>query len=257
MVDAHDDFAAHLHRRLRHQVERAADRAFGRVLHGHDAEIRGARFDRAEDVVDRGGGERVGGEAEVLQGRALAEGALGPEVRDRDGALEREARRHDLAEEERDGLRGERAGIAFLDAAKDLRLALGPVGLADLERADLAGEARSLVEGGEEALVDAIDLAAQALELGIAHAATFMSVWRLVPRPRARARRGWKGLRGCGRCARSLRARRRCRGRRACTPSPLSICSPCWMLRPACAIVVEICPTMFGTFELAIAMRNG
>src|SRR5207302_9404700 len=134
---------------------------------------------RAEDLVDRGRGKRFGGEAEMLQRRALAEGAPGPEVGDRDRALEREARRHDLAEEERHGLGSERAGIAFLDAAKHLRLALGPVGLADLERADLAREARALVQRGEEAVVDAIDLAAQPLQLGIAHAAAFMSVSRL------------------------------------------------------------------------------
>ena len=30
-----------------------------------------------------------------------------------------------------------------------------------------------------------------------------------------------------------------------------------WMLSPACAIVVEICPSMFGTFALAIATRYG
>ena len=39
--------------------------------------------------------------------------------------------------------------------------------------------------------------------------------------------------------------------------SPRDLLTMLWMLRPACAIVVEICPTMFGTLALEMAMRNG
>ena len=37
--------------------------------------------------------------------------------------------------------------------------------------------------------------------------------------------------------------------------SPRDLLTMLWMFRPACAIVVEICPTMLGTFAFAIAMR--
>src|SRR5258708_11845453 len=171
MMDPHHDLPAHAHRRLRNEVQRAADRALGRVLPRHDAEIGGTRLDRAEHLVDRRGGLRLGGEAEVLERRALAEGALRPEVGDDDRPLEREARRHDLAEDERHGLAGKRPGIALLDAPQDLRLALGAIRLADLERADGAREPCARVELLEDAFVDAIDRLAQPIELGgIAHA---------------------------------------------------------------------------------------
>ena len=39
--------------------------------------------------------------------------------------------------------------------------------------------------------------------------------------------------------------------------SPFDLFSMLWMFSPACAIAVEIWPTMFGTFALAIAMRYG
>ena len=114
-----------------------------------------------------------------------------------------------------------------------LRLALGAVGLAHLERADLRARAcaRSLScsRMPSSTLVDRL---AQALEL-VAHVAQLDVA----------GRRGSRARRGCARCARSPRARRRCRGRRACTPSrPCDLLTMLWMLRPACAIVVEIWP---------------
>src|ERR1700694_232494 len=171
VMDAHHHFAAHLHRRLRHEVERAADRPLRGIFHRHDAEIRGARLHGAKHLVDRRGRHRFGGEPERLGRGALAECAPRPEVRHRDRALEREAGRHDLAKEERHHFGREWPGIAFLDAAQDLRFALGTVSLAYLEGADRAGELGAFVDRLQQPVVDAIDRLAQPLQLGVAHAA--------------------------------------------------------------------------------------
>src|SRR6185437_16219841 len=257
VVDAHDHLAAHLERALRHEVERAAHRALGGVLHRHDAEVAGARLHLAEHLVDGGDRHGVGGEAEVLQRRALAERAARAEVGHGDGALEREARRHDLAEEERHRLGRERAGVAFLDAPQHLRLALRAVRLSDLERADAPRVLGAFVERVEDAIVEAVDLLAQALELA------------------GGARRGGRSAaHGAGRSSGGTARTDRTPGMRAMRAttsgaaalsrstsvyaiSPFDLFTMLWMLRPACAIVVEICPTMLGTLAFAIAMRCG
>src|ERR1700694_5406598 len=170
VMDAHHHFAAHLHRRLRHEGERAADRALGGIFHRDNCEIRGARLDGAEHLVDRRARYRFGGEPEMLGRGALAECAFRPEVRHRDRALEREAGRHDLAKQQRDHFGRERPGIALLDPAQHLRFALGTVRLAYLEGADRAGELGALVERLQQSVVDAINRLAQALQLRVAHA---------------------------------------------------------------------------------------
>src|SRR5258708_8228053 len=248
VMDSHHHFAADSHRSLRHQVERTPHRALGRVLHRHDAEIGRARFDRAEDFVDRGAGKRVGGEPEVLQSRALTEGPLGPQVGDRERTLERQARRHDFAKQQRRGLRRERSRVALLDAAQDLRLALGAIGLPHLERADGARELRALVDRFEDAVVDAVDCLAQPLELrGAAHRLLATSgTLRIESTPGMWAMR-WITSSGAALS----------RSTSVYAISPFDLLSMLWMFRPACAIVVDICPTMFGTLALAIAMRNG
>lgn len=86
LVDAQAHLAAHLERVGQQQVERAADRALGGVLHRHHAVVGIAGFHRAEDVVDRRHRQEVGRGTEVLAAGALGEGAGGGRGRPRAAA---------------------------------------------------------------------------------------------------------------------------------------------------------------------------
>ena len=53
-MDAQLHLAADLQRRGEEAIERVVDRAFGRVLDRHDAEVGSARLDLVKDLIDRG-----------------------------------------------------------------------------------------------------------------------------------------------------------------------------------------------------------
>ena len=73
--DAQLDLAADRKRRLAHEIERAADGAFGRILDRHDRVVGLPAFGRAEHVVDRR--ERLGVDelTEMLRHRRVRERA--------------------------------------------------------------------------------------------------------------------------------------------------------------------------------------
>ena len=72
-LDAQHDLRADAKRRLQQEVERAAYRALGRVLHRHDGELRSAGLRLAKHLVDRGRGSRrpLSAAASGLLGRGL------------------------------------------------------------------------------------------------------------------------------------------------------------------------------------------
>ena len=130
LMDPQLDLAADFERRREEHVERVdVDGAFARVFDGRDAEIRRARLDLVEYLVDRRHGQRVHRVAEVLEHRRLRERALRSEVRDLERLLLREAGRHQLAEQPHHFFVAQRPFVALDDLAQHLRLALGPIEL--------------------------------------------------------------------------------------------------------------------------------
>ncbi len=130
-----------------------------------------------EDLVEGRAIDQVGGAAEVLDRRLLAEGAFGAEHGDALRRLERQAGRHDLAPDGRHVQRLERPAVALLHLLDHLRHAIGAeVGraFALLDLADLLGDVRAAVQQVEQLLVERIDLHAQ-----IGEAGGIVGGWRL------------------------------------------------------------------------------
>src|SRR5258708_8788555 len=97
----------------------------------------------------------------MLAYRLLAEGPLGPEVRDADRVLKGGEGRDHLAEYGRDALRGKHTRILG-DSSQYFNFPLRPVGRrTGLQRADALRESRAAVEQRRELVVERIDLAAQ------------------------------------------------------------------------------------------------
>jgi hypothetical protein len=158
------DFAADDGGGGEHQVERAVDRALGRIFDRDHAEVRGAGFGGAEHFVDRHARQAVDGAAELLVHGLLAEGAGRAQVGDGDAFFQRAAGRHDFAEDGLDVVVLERAGIALGDAAQYLRFALGAKHRRQRLGLDVAyflRQARAPAEQVEELRVDRVDLLAQ------------------------------------------------------------------------------------------------
>src|SRR5215470_3356397 len=151
---------------LAHEVQRAADGALGGVLDGHHRVVGLAGFSSAEDFVDRRVGLGVDEIAEMPSDGGMAERTRRPQVGDAQPALEREARRHHLAENAGNRLVGQRAAVFQLQRAKHLRFALGAVccPLA-FERTDRLGMRRALVEQTQELAIERVDRVAAVLEL--------------------------------------------------------------------------------------------
>ena len=87
----------------------------------------------------------------MRQHRGLSEGGLGPEERNLQRLLLREAGRHDLAEQPHDLLIAQRAAVALARPAQHLRLTLRAVEVdrmapAALGDADLLRKSRPLVQ---------------------------------------------------------------------------------------------------------------
>ncbi len=172
LVDAQLDLADDLERRGQEHVERVVDRAFGRVLDRHDAEIGGAGFHLVEDFLHGRERQRPHRVPEVLEHRLLRERALGAEVADLQRVLLRQAGGHDLAEQAQDFLVAQRAVlvlVALQRQAQHLRLALRAVEVDRVARgvlrhADLLREVRALVDQRVQLRVDAVDPLADLLE---------------------------------------------------------------------------------------------
>ena len=128
LADAEHDLAADRQRRLAHEVERAADRAFGGVLHRHDREVGLPALRRPEDLVDRRAAARASTNCpKCLATAVVRERAGRTEVRHAQRLLEREAGRHDCRKSRRPPRSDSGPGFA-LQAAQHLRLAFGAVG---------------------------------------------------------------------------------------------------------------------------------
>ena len=165
LLNSELDLAADAKRGGEQQIERAADRALGRVLRRHHGELRGARLGAAERLVHRCARQRVDRAAEVLAHRLLAERAFGAEVGHADRFFQAAAGRDDLPEHRREAL-GREHTRAFRHPSQDLGLALRPVRRrAVLQAADLLRERRAALEQRGELVVDAVDLAAEPLDL--------------------------------------------------------------------------------------------
>ena len=165
LVDAQHDLAADLERRRQQEVEGAADRALGRILDRNDGEVGVVGLDLAKDVVDRELRQQARGVAEVAHRSALGEGTERPEEGDRERLFQRQADRHHLPEQPGDVVVGQRSRIGLLQAAQDLRLALGAIDEAGfavlrLDLADALRAARALVEEMQKLVVDRVDLGA-------------------------------------------------------------------------------------------------
>src|SRR5262249_53718886 len=151
------------------EVERAGDGALGRVLDRHDTHIRLRALDGKEDVRHRRCGQVVDAVSELPACSEMCERGRGAEEAHAQPLLERPAGGDDLAEDGPDRLGLERAGSGVHHALDDLLLARRVVHGRRAVRllvADLLYEARTRVEQGEEAIVDAIDPPPQRLDRG-------------------------------------------------------------------------------------------
>ena len=135
-------------------------------------------LDLAEHIVDGRLRQQARGMTEMLGCRRLREGAERPEEGDAQRVFQRQAGRHDLAEEEGDALVGQRALVEILDAAQHLGLALRAIhvaglAVAGLDLAHVLGASGALVEQRQQLCIDGIDLVAnhaQFLQHRLVHA---------------------------------------------------------------------------------------
>ena len=137
LANPQPDLAADDERRLAHEIERAAHRALGRVLDRDHRIVGLTRLRGAKDLVDRRAGLGLDEAPEVLGDRRVRKRSGGTEIRDAQRLLERETRRHHLAEDTGNRFVRQRSAVFRLQPREDLGLALGPVGgAARLQRAD-------------------------------------------------------------------------------------------------------------------------
>ena len=222
LVDAQHHLAADLQRRGEQQVERAADRALGGVLHRHHG-VAAPRRTRPGGTPRRSRrtAARSTAAAELLEHRLLAERALRARGRRRASGCS-SARQADMISRNRraSALAGERARVGCAHAAQDLRLALRPV---DRRRRPSAcrsrvREPRALVAAARSDLVvERVDRGAQR--------------WRVRRSCRALRDRQVAHREHAVECARAPRSTSApapgCRRRPACRPSRPSTCSAC------------------------------
>ena len=162
LVNAQHEFAADPQRCRQQQVHRAADRTLGRVFDGNHCVLRVPGLDLAEDIVDRDLRQQAGRVTEVLGRRRFRKGAERAEKGNSQGLFQRQAGRHDFAEEEGDVFARQRARVGFLQAAQHLRLTFGTVdvprrAMCGLDLADLLRATGALVEQPQQFAIDAVD----------------------------------------------------------------------------------------------------
>ena len=103
-MNAQHDFATDFQRRRQQQIHRPPNRAFGRIFNRHHGVMSVAGLDFAENIVDRGLRQQPCGVAEMLGRRAAGERTEWAEEGNPQWFFERQAGRHDFAEEKGDGL---------------------------------------------------------------------------------------------------------------------------------------------------------
>jgi hypothetical protein len=123
-------------------------------------------------VLDAVRRHRQNRRAELLQARDVGERPRGPEVRDLQRPLERERRRHDLAEHRADAFVGERPRVLLLEPFENLLLPLRRVDpdlFLFLDAPHLGDDRRAAVEETEDRVIDLVDPIAKRLEGLIRH----------------------------------------------------------------------------------------
>ena len=107
--------------------------------------------------------------AEMLECRLLCERALGAEERDLEARFKRQARRHDLAEQARDGLIRQRSGVARQRLVQHLGFALRAVEVilprTLLDLGDVERQLRAPLNQRLELFVQGVDLGTQFTQL--------------------------------------------------------------------------------------------
>ncbi|MNV37056.1 hypothetical protein D3C71_1285590 [compost metagenome] len=162
-------FAHHMGGGVQEEVERAGDHAFGGVLDAHHAVLRAASGCGVEHFVEVGAVHQVGRTAKELDGGLLAERAFGAQHRHALWRLQRQACGHDFAPDGCYVRSFERSGVGGLNLLDHLGYAVRAKergALALLDFTHLFGHERPLVQQREQLLVDAVDLHAQAGEVG-------------------------------------------------------------------------------------------
>src|ERR1700693_1561441 len=145
------DFANYDKRRVDQKVESQVDRAFGRVLDRHDAEIRAPVLDCLEDRGERLQRHLLDARAKAHPRRVVRVGMLGAEERDARFMLERAAGRNNLDVDPFDLIVGKRA-LVFGDHLFDNRaLTHRLINLAALMMLEPADFCRDASAGRDEA----------------------------------------------------------------------------------------------------------
>ena len=169
MLDAQQQLGLDDQRRADEAVERGRHRAFGRVLHRHDAVIGVPVLDLVKDGGDRVDRNDRGGRPELRPHRLVGERPERTEAGDPQRFFQRQARRHDLAEDRADVVGPQRAAVARQQPLQDALLAVRrvdgvlrpPLVLADGDR-----QPGALVQQREQLLINPIDVGAQSINRG-------------------------------------------------------------------------------------------
>ena len=153
VADQKAGFTDDVQRRVQQQIKRTGDHAFAGVFDRHHPKLGAAGRGGPEHFIDADAWHPLDAGAEELQRRLFAESAGRAQIGDPLGCLQGAASRHDLAPDDGHTAAFERTGIACLQAADDLGLALRSehrraVHLLDL--ADLMSERGPLVEQREQ-----------------------------------------------------------------------------------------------------------
>lgn len=207
MADDQRTLAQDAQRRVQQQVQAAVDRALGRVLDRHHADVGLPRLDGAEDFVERHAGKLLHRVAKMLQRGLLGKRALRPEVGDGHAALQAATGRNDLGPDRGHAGRRKRTGIELLQAPDHFGFTFGTqhrtVGVRGvLDLAHLLRGTGALRQQIQDLRIERVDAVAQGAQLAL----------QIVIHSGARIPSGTRPTRP------RRPAARRCRSRRACRP---------------------------------------
>ena len=163
------DFTDHMGGGVQEKVQRTGDHAFGGVLHPNHAILRAAGRSGVKDFVKVRAIHQVGCATKKFNGGLFAEGALGAQHGHTLWRFQRQACRHDLAPDGGHMRAFERARVGRLNLVDDLCHAVRAKkgrALAFFDFSHMFGHLGPLVQQCEQLLVDAVDLHAQAGEVG-------------------------------------------------------------------------------------------
>jgi hypothetical protein len=170
MIDPHLHLAANPQRRLQKHIQGVIDHALGGIFYRHHPVIGGTGLDFAEHFINGPQRNAVDRFAEMLERGRLGKGAFRAQKRDSQRFLQRQAGRHDLAEQPGHFLVAERPLIGFDHPPQHLRLALRAVKIAAgagrlFERADLLRATRPFGDQRLNLPIQRVDLSRNASRL--------------------------------------------------------------------------------------------